>query len=670
MKLNLEGTVVFQKNWTALENKQRVIVNEGGSGSSKTYSLAQVFLLLLLKSDGVVLTVVRKTMPSLRATAMRDFFGLLKQNNLYNQNKHDKTNNTYTFGKNFIEFLSVDDPIRVRSRRRDHLWINEANELDLEDWRQLSMRTSGCIFLDYNPSHQYHWIYDEVLPREDALLIKSTFEDNPFLKQEVVDEIKRYKERDENYWQVYGLGERGKADSLIYKNWDYCDAMPDGDAIYGLDFGYNYPSSLIKVILRDSGWYAEELLYEPKLTNSQLIEKLGQLGIPKQKEIYCDREPQRIAEIQNAGYWAMSADKDVKKGIDTVKSRRLYVTKGSVNLVNELKKYSYKQKQDASSEDPVKINDHACFTKDTKIELLYGDILFQKSSGIKNVYEFMGAKVTEDHPYLTQRGFVTLDGLRYSDRIVIWKNKLLMELSLGDTQNQKGVSFACILYLLQRSVLAGRLNAFTGIYGKNIMEIFLKVIIFIIKTVIHLIILWIISNLFHQKNMLKNTLKLWERTLKLLVPLQLNGKNQRRERSFISQRIEKSFTREYLCCLGKLRNIIQEFVINVRRNIKPHSQQGQNSATIIAKLRHCGKEEVFATTTSSGFFIANGTLVSNCDALRYAIHSHYKEFGIQEQPATVRPFTSDEMRKLEIADAIKRAISSPDSRLLEDYSGY
>ena len=108
----------------------------------------------------------------------------------------------------------------------------------------------------------------------------------------------------------------------------------------------------------------------------------------------------------------------------------------------------------------------------------------------------------------------------------------------------------------------------------------------------------------------------------------------------------------------------------MRRNIKPHSQQGQNSATIIAKLRHCGKEEVFATTTSSGFFIANGTLVSNCDALRYAIHSHYKEFGIQEQPATVRPFTSDEMRKLEIADAIKRANNPPESRLLEDYSGY
>ena len=362
MKLQLNGTVVFEKNWQAVENKQRIIVNEGGTGSSKSYSIAQVFLLLLLKSNKIVLTVVRKTMPALRATAMRDFFNILKQENIYNAQNHDKTNSTYTFRNNMIEFISVDDPMRVRSRRRDFLWINEANELDIEDWRQLSMRTSGTIFLDYNPSDEYHWIYDEVLIRNDCLKITSTFKDNPFLQKEIIKEIEHYKEIDKNYWNIYGLGLRGKKEAAIHKDWEYCDKLPEeGDFVFGLDFGYNSPTSVVKVVLRDEGWYAEEILYERYLTNSQLIEKLKELNIPKQKEIYCDAsEPQRIKEIQNAGYWALTADKDVSKGIDTVNSRKLFITKNSLNLISEIKRYSWKLKIDGSfSDDPVNVYDHA-----------------------------------------------------------------------------------------------------------------------------------------------------------------------------------------------------------------------------------------------------------------------------------------------------------------------
>lgn len=361
MKLELQGTEVFEKNWQAVKNKQRVVVNEGGTGSSKTYSIAQIFLLLLINSNNIILTVARKTFPALRSTAMRDFFTILKQANLYNSNNHDKTNNTYTYRNNLIEFISVDDPARVRSRKRNFLWLNEANEFDLEDWRQLTIRTSGTIFLDYNPSYQFHWLYDEVLPRKDCLLIPSTYKDNPFLSDEVIKEIEHYKEIDENYWRVYGLGLRGKTESTIYKNWDYCDKLPEeGDVAFGLDFGYNNPTALLKVVLRDEGWYAEEKLYARYLTNSQLIEKLEELKIPKQKEIYCDTsEPQRIVEIQNAGYWALPADKDVSKGIDTVKSRKLFITKNSLNLISEIKRYSWKQKIDGKfSDEPVNVYNH------------------------------------------------------------------------------------------------------------------------------------------------------------------------------------------------------------------------------------------------------------------------------------------------------------------------
>jgi phage terminase large subunit len=223
MKLNLEATIVFEKNWDALKKGVRIIVNEGGTGSSKSYSIAQIFVLLMLEETGKILTIARKTMPALRATAMRDFFGILKQHNLYSEKHHNKSENIYEYNGNLVEFISVDEPLRVRSRRRDYLWLNETNEFSLEDWRQLSMRTSGQIFADYNPSFQYHWIYDEVLPRKDCLLIPSTYKDNPFLSPEVIKEIEHYQEIDENYWRIYGLGLRGVNQILVFPAFDYCE---------------------------------------------------------------------------------------------------------------------------------------------------------------------------------------------------------------------------------------------------------------------------------------------------------------------------------------------------------------------------------------------------------------------------------------------------------------
>ena len=92
-----------------------------------------------------------------------------------------------------IEFISLDQPVKVRGRKRHLLFINEANELFWEDWQQLLFRTSDKIILDYNPSEEYHWIYDKIIPREDANFLKTTYKDNPFLEQSLIDEIERLK---------------------------------------------------------------------------------------------------------------------------------------------------------------------------------------------------------------------------------------------------------------------------------------------------------------------------------------------------------------------------------------------------------------------------------------------------------------------------------------------
>lgn len=358
MKINLEATNVFQRNYNS---KKRITVNQGGTGSSKSYSLAQLFTVLPFEKPGTTFSVVRKSMPSLRATAMRDFISILKDNDLYRENNHRKTENIYELNGCEIEFFGLDEPQKVRSRRRDYLWVNEANELSLESFRQLNMRTNQRVFLDFNPSDEFHWIYDHVLTRDDAELIISTYKDNPFLPREVVMEIERYKEVDENYWKIYGLGQRGASQVRIYTHFQLIDKLPRGERVMGLDFGFNHPTSLCEVVFKDDDIYAKELIYESYLTNQDLIVKMNEMKIDKDTYIYADSEdPSRIEELQQAGFNVIAADKgkgSVKAGIDMIKGRKLYITKDSPNALKELKSYSWRTKGEMVLDEPVKLND-------------------------------------------------------------------------------------------------------------------------------------------------------------------------------------------------------------------------------------------------------------------------------------------------------------------------
>lgn len=360
MDLNLQATTVFQSNWEAYSNPAiRNIIDQGGARSSKTYSIAQVFLTLLVTKD-ILLTVCRKTLPALRATAMKDFFDIMKAAGVYREENHNKTDHIYKYKNSEIEFISVDQPQKIRGRKRNCLWLNEANEFSYEDFRQLNMRTIDKVFMDFNPSDEYHWIYDDILTRKDSILIKSTYLDNPFLEESIVKEIERFQGLDQNYWRVYGLGERGVSGLTIYTHWQYCDALSENpdEVIYGLDFGYNNQTALVKIVIKDQNIYTEELLYKSFLTNAQLIEEIKKCNIGNQC-IYGDSaEPQRIEEIRRAGFNIKPADKEVSKGIDTIKTRSWFITKSSTNILKEVKSYAWKEKDGKALDEPVKINDH------------------------------------------------------------------------------------------------------------------------------------------------------------------------------------------------------------------------------------------------------------------------------------------------------------------------
>jgi len=366
-EINLKSTIVFQKNLQEFRDKKyRIVINEGGTGSSKTYSLAQLFAIILLEENNCQLTIARKTFPALRATAMKDFFSIVRDMGIYREDLHNKSEHIFRYKTNEVDFISIDEPMKVRSRRRNYLWMNEANEFNLEDYRQMSMRTDKQIFMDYNPSHQFHWIYDELQTKKNCTVIRSTYKDNPFLAEELVREIEGYQQMDKNYWRIYGLGLRGITENVIYTHWQYCDELPESydRAIYGLDFGYNNPSALVRIVEKDKDCYWDEMLYQSHLTNQQLIGKLKDLKISESDRIVSDTDPSRIKEIQDAGFNIVPADKAVQAGIDYIKSHKLFITKRSVNILKEIKSYSWKDKQGKiTSEDfkdePVKVNDHA-----------------------------------------------------------------------------------------------------------------------------------------------------------------------------------------------------------------------------------------------------------------------------------------------------------------------
>lgn len=312
-----------------------------------------------------MITVVRKSFPAVRGTVMRDFFSIIQQFDLYKEDYHSRSNNEYHLNGNVVEFISLDQPQKIRGRKRDLLFVNEANELNFEDWQQLIFRTSEQIIIDYNPSDEFHWIYDKVLTRDDCSFYKTTYKDNPFLPVSIVEEIERLKDTDENYWRVYGLGERGQSRSLIFTFSTVPKIPPEAKLIsYGLDFGFsNDPTALVATYISDQNIYVDELLYRTGLTNQDIAKELSRLGLDRRDEIYADSaEPKSIEEIHRMGWNVKPTIKGaINQGIDLLRRYKLHVTESSSNVVKEMRNYKYIEDKDGNlTNKPIDKYNHAC----------------------------------------------------------------------------------------------------------------------------------------------------------------------------------------------------------------------------------------------------------------------------------------------------------------------
>jgi phage terminase large subunit len=341
--LELKAGPVFQWNY---DSKTRITVNQGGSRSSKTYSILQMLIVIAMQEKGKVFSIVRKSLPSLKMTAYRDFFEILRNMELYDESRHNKSDYTYTLNGNLFEFISLDQPQKKRGARRDYLFCNEANELSWEDFFQLLVRTTGKIWIDYNPSDAFHWIYDRLLTRDDVTYIQSTYKDNPFLDASIVAEIERLATTDEDYWRIYGLGERGMSRATIFQ-FGMNEIPADATLLaYGMDFGYtNDPTSLVAVYKSGDNLYADELIYQTGLTNPDISNRLKDLNIDRRTEVYADSaEPKSIEELHRMGWNIKPTQKgadSVIVGIDVLKRHKLFVTPRSSNLIKEMQNYKW-----------------------------------------------------------------------------------------------------------------------------------------------------------------------------------------------------------------------------------------------------------------------------------------------------------------------------------------
>jgi phage terminase large subunit len=289
-----------------------------------------------------VVTIVRRTIPSLKRTVIKDFTDIVKGLGIFSEDVFNISDRTYKLGESTIQFINSDDPEKLRGLKSDILFIDEASEIDEESYFQLSIRTSGKIILAYNPTiSPYHWLRT----MNDCERFVTTYKDNIYLPIEMVKAIEELEFKNHKYWKIYGKGEFAPNEKAIFQ-FDTCGEF-DADFIgFGLDFGFSSdPTALVAVYKSGNRLYLEELLYEKGLVTKDIADKLKALDITKSEEIWADSaEPRLIEELYRMGFNIKPVTKgkdSIKFGISVMQNHTIFVTNKSQNLINEMYAYQY-----------------------------------------------------------------------------------------------------------------------------------------------------------------------------------------------------------------------------------------------------------------------------------------------------------------------------------------
>lgn len=349
----IQTTRIFRDIEQAVAQGYTTISLQGSARSSKTYNVLIWLIVYCLNHPNTRLSIVRATLPAIKGSVLVDFKEILQRMGIYNERSLNKSELIYTFANgSWAEFFSTDSEQKLRGRKRDILFVNEANELGFIEWQQLKMRTTRLSIIDYNPSFSdEHWICETVNQDPRTFHSVTTYLDNPFLEQTVIDEIESLREKNQSLWQVYGLGQQAVIERLVFKHFGICETIPPHirHRFIGMDFGFtNDPTAICEVALDGDALYIDEIAYRTQMLSSDIITTLRETA-PKMRIISESADPRLIQEIYRAGIDIHPVKKfpgSIEAGLAKMQEYRIIITKRSTNVAKELRNYTYRQDKD------------------------------------------------------------------------------------------------------------------------------------------------------------------------------------------------------------------------------------------------------------------------------------------------------------------------------------
>lgn len=369
--MKLQTTKIFKKIDEAYKAGCRIVSEQGGSRSSKTYNTMIWLIAYCMGHPNISVSVCRLTLPSIKRSVFRDFVNIMVDMQLYDPSRMNRSELIYTFPNNtFIEFFSCDNEQKLRGGKRDILFINEANEVDFLKFQQLLMRTTTFTILDYNPSFtDDHWL-TVVNKRSDTKHFVTTYKDNPFLEQSIVQEIERLKGQNDSLWRIYGLGQQAQVEGLIFTKVEEVLEVPmwaRKHQYIGIDFGYTHdPTAIVEVTIHDDDIYIREVCYQTQMLGKDIIDTIKeyQRRDKRQFEIISESaDPRLIDEIANAGIDIKPVHKyqgSIMAGIQKMQSMKIKVIKDSPSVMKEFRNYTYRQNKDGKwLNEPIDAQNHA-----------------------------------------------------------------------------------------------------------------------------------------------------------------------------------------------------------------------------------------------------------------------------------------------------------------------